>query len=95
MRRMHGLEPPPEAGRIVRAIRLEIGLTEEGLAHALGISLSTVSRWENGHRKPSRLAWQALAQLAAENGTPLLVESSEDARERRIVSERRTIRGSA
>src|SRR5438094_8790743 len=82
MRTMHGLEPPPDAGHIVRAIRLEIGLTEEELAHALGISFSTVSRWENGHMKPSRLAWQALFQLAAENGRPLLVESSEDARER-------------
>ena len=68
------------AGHIVRAFRLRVGFTEEELAHALGISFSTVSRWENGHMKPSRLAWQALAQLAAENGRPLLVESSEDAR---------------
>ena len=51
-------------------------------ARALGISFSTVSRWENGRMKPSRLAWQGLHQLAAENGWPLLVESSEDARER-------------
>ena len=74
MRRTHSLavvEPPPEAGHIVRAFRLRVGFTEEELAHALGISLSTISRWENGHRKPSRLAWQALAQLAAENGWPL------------------------
>jgi len=92
---MHGLEPVPDAGPIVRAIRLEIGLTEEGLAHALGISFSTVSRWENGHMKPSRRAWQAFRQLAAENGKPLPVESSEDARERRIASERLTTRGSA
>ena len=95
MRRMHGLEPVPDAGPIVRAIRLEIGLTEEGLAHALGISFSTVSRWENGHMKPSRRACQAFRQLAAENGKPLPVESSEDARERRIASERLTTRGSA
>ncbi len=95
MRRVHGLEPVPDAGPIVRAIRLEIGLTEEGLAHALGISFSTVSRWENGHMKPSRRACQAFRQLAAENGKPLPVESSEDARERRIASERLTTRGSA
>ena len=85
MRRTHSLavvEPPPDAGHIVRAFRLRVGFTEEELAHALGISFSTVSRWENGHMKPSRLAWEALAQFAAENGTPLLVESSEDARER-------------
>ena len=86
MRRMHGLELlPPDAGQIVRAIRLELGLTEVGLAHALGVSFTTVSRWENGHMKPSRLARQALAQLAAENG--ILVESSEDARERRLAGE--------
>jgi len=83
------------AGHIVRAFRLRVGFTEEELAHALGISFSTVSRWENGHMKPSRLAWQALAQLAAENGRPLLVESSEDARERRIATERPTTRRSA
>ena len=74
MRRTHSLvvvEPPPEAGHIVRAFRLRVGFTEEELAHALGISFSTVSRWENGRMKPSRLAWQALAQLAAEHGRPL------------------------
>src|SRR5437667_467744 len=101
MRRMHSLavvvppEPPPEAGHLIRGFRLQIGLTGEELAHALGISFSTVSRWENGRMKPSRLAWQGLHQLAAENGWPLLVESSEDARERRIVSQRPTTRGSA
>ncbi len=92
---MHGLEPKPDAGHIIRAFRLRLGFTAERLARALGISITTVSRWENGHQKPSRLAWQALAQLAAENGWPLLVESSEDARERRIVSERLTTSGSA
>ena len=55
MRRTHSLavvEPPPDAGHIVRAIRLKLRLTEEELAHALGISFSTVSRWETGHMKP-------------------------------------------
>ena len=80
---------------ILRAWRRRIGFTQQRLAHVVGISFTTVSRWENGHMKPSRLAWQALAQLAAENGTPLLVESSEDARERRIVSERLPTRSSA
>jgi len=77
---MHGLAvvvPPPNAGPLIRAFRLQAGLTLEGLAHALGISFSTVSRWENGHMKPSGLAWEALGKLAAENGTPLLVESSD------------------
>ena len=74
MRRTHSLAvvvPPPNAGHIIRAFRLRVGFTEEELAHALGISFSTVSRWENGYMKPSRLAWQAFAQLAAESGRAL------------------------
>jgi len=43
------------------------------------VTFSTVSRWENGHVKPSRLAWRALEQLAAARGTPLLNGSAADA----------------
>src|SRR5438552_3972103 len=53
--------PPRDAGRIIRAWRRRIGLTQEGLAQALRVTFSTVSRWENGHVKPSKLAWKALA----------------------------------
>src|SRR5256714_4527092 len=64
--------PPPHAGRIIRDWRRKIGLTQEGLAQALSVTFSTVSRWENGHVKPSKLAWKALEQLASERGSPLL-----------------------
>jgi len=64
--------PPRDAGRIIRAWRRRIGLTQEGLAQALSVTFSTVSRWENGHVKPSKLAWKALEQLATERGSPLL-----------------------
>ena len=63
--------PPPQAGRIIRAWRRRIGLTQEGLAQALSVTFSTVSRWENGHVRPSKLAWKAIEQLAAERGSPL------------------------
>ena len=63
--------PPPQAGRIIRAWRRRIGLTQEGLAQALNVTFSTVSRWENGHVRPSKLAWKAIEQLAAERGSPL------------------------
>jgi putative transcriptional regulator len=68
--------PPPEAARMIRAWRHRTGLTQEGLARALGVTFSTVSRWENGHVRPSSLAWKALVQLAAERGT-LLVDERE------------------
>jgi DNA-binding transcriptional regulator YiaG len=60
------------AGKLIRAWRHRAGLTQEGLAHSLSVTFSTVSRWENGHVLPSRLAWRALQQLAAERGCPLV-----------------------
>jgi DNA-binding transcriptional regulator YiaG len=63
--------PPPHAARLIRAWRQRVGLTQEGLAQALSVTFSTVSRWENGHVLPSRLAWRALQRLAAERGHPL------------------------
>jgi len=63
--------PPTDAGRIIRAWRQRAGLTQEGLAQALSVTFSTVSRWENGHVLPSKLAWRALQQLAEERGCPL------------------------
>jgi putative transcriptional regulator len=64
--------PPADAGKLVRAWRHRAGLTQEGLAHSLSVTFSTVSRWENGHVLPSRLAWRALQQLAAERSCPLV-----------------------
>ena len=64
--------PPLDVAPIIRTWRRRVGLTQEGLARALSLSFSTVSRWENGHVKPSKLAWKALEQLAAERGSPLM-----------------------
>ena len=63
--------PPPDAARMIRAWRQRAGLTQEALAHTLGVTFSTVSRWENGHVRPSSLAWKALVQVAVERGSPL------------------------
>ena len=63
--------PPSDAGRIIRAWRQRAGLTQEGLAQALSVTFSTVSRWENGHVRPSKLAWRAIERLASERGHPL------------------------
>ena len=45
---------------LLKTVRNELGLTQESLAWELGVSFSTVSRWENGQNNPSRLA---VAQL--------------------------------
>ena len=66
-----GAGPPADAARVIRTWRQRLGLTQEGLARALSVTFSTVSRWENGHVLPSKLAWRALQQMAASRGCPL------------------------
>jgi DNA-binding transcriptional regulator YiaG len=55
----------------IAAIRRRLNMTQEEFAHAIGVTVSTVNRWENGHITPSRLARRAmeslLSQIAAEN----------------------------
>ena len=52
-------------GASVKRLRLEIGWTQEQLAHALGTTFSTVNRWENSHAKPSRVFCRCLNELQA------------------------------
>ncbi|CAG0936824.1 DNA-binding transcriptional regulator [Geobacter sp.] len=40
----------------VKEVRRQLGLSQEELAHALGVSFATVNRWENGKTMPSKLA---------------------------------------
>jgi len=70
--------PPSQAAEVIRKWRRRVGLTQEGLAQALSVTFSTVSRWENGHVLPSKLAWRALQQLAIELGCPLEDGAPED-----------------
>jgi DNA-binding transcriptional regulator YiaG len=47
----------------IKAIRLDLGFTQEDLARKLGLALSTVSKWEQGVTSPSRLAREKLQTL--------------------------------
>jgi putative transcriptional regulator len=48
----------------IRDLRLSLSMTQEEFAHALGTTVSTVNRWENGHTRPSKLARTSLAGLS-------------------------------
>lgn len=50
----------------IKAIRKALGLSQESFAERLGVRFSTVNRWENGHRKPTRLAIFRLEKLRLE-----------------------------
>lgn len=48
----------------VKQLREKLGLTQEQLAHRLGVTVKTVNRWEMGRAKPSPLATKLLNQLS-------------------------------
>ena len=50
---------------LVKEIRRQLSLSQEGLARELGISFATVNRWENGLVKPSKLAKAQLDNFCA------------------------------
>lgn len=43
----------------VKYVREKLKLSQEELAHELGVSFATINRWENGSYNPSRLARKA------------------------------------
>lgn len=47
----------------LKALRQQQGWSQEDLARELGVSFSTVNRWENGKAKPSKLAIVQLERL--------------------------------
>jgi len=55
--------------RLLRELRDKLGLTsQEQLAHRLGVTWSTVNRWENGRGTPSPLAREKLQAALTEAG---------------------------
>ena len=52
------------SGMPIAALRHRLNMTQEEFAHAIGVTVSTVNRWENGHIEPSRLARRAMDSLA-------------------------------
>lgn len=52
-----------ELGEIIKNIRMDLGLSQEGLARELHVGFTSVNRWENNHTKPNRIALHALIEL--------------------------------
>lgn len=51
----------------IKLVRLELKLSQEELAHRLGVSFATINRWENDAYNPSRLAKKAFEDFCKEN----------------------------
>mgnify|MGYP001680349531 FL=1 len=52
-----------ELSEIIKTIRSEINLSQEGLARELHVGFSSVNRWENNKSKPNQIARYALIEL--------------------------------
>lgn len=71
----------PKIGNFIREIRLETGLTQEQFAAHLGVTYSSINRWENGRSKLSPLAVQkieGILEQIGDRGKDLLAKYSAD-----------------
>lgn len=53
---MTELKDRDDYSKRIKSIRLALEFSQEELAHKLGVSFTSVNRWENGQTKPSKLA---------------------------------------
>ncbi len=61
------IRQPENFSNTVKEVRRKLALSQEELAHALGVSFATVNRWENGKTVPSKLAQRQFEQFCKEN----------------------------
>ncbi|MDZ4879073.1 MAG: hypothetical protein CLLPBCKN_008511 [Chroococcidiopsis cubana SAG 39.79] len=69
----------PQIGNLIRELRLETELTQEEFAAELGVTCSSVNRWENQRGKPSKLALkliEEMLQTMGDHGQELLQKHS-------------------
>ncbi|MHC4475253.1 MAG: helix-turn-helix domain-containing protein [Planctomycetota bacterium] len=55
-----------DIAKMIRRLRAALGLTQEQFAAQIGVTFSTVNRWENGQSKPSPLAMHRIGELQSE-----------------------------
>ncbi len=49
--------------KMTKKLRAALGLTQEQFATKIGVTYSTINRWENNKSKPSPLALQRIEEL--------------------------------
>lgn len=62
-----------ESAETIKSLRASLGLTQEQFAARVGVTFSTVNRWESGRSLPSPLAMgriQELRESLSDNGKP-------------------------
>lgn len=65
--------PRPEQSSLakkIRQLRSTMGVTQEQFAAIVGVTVSTVNRWEHGKSKPSPLALRQIGDLYEREESP-------------------------
>jgi DNA-binding transcriptional regulator YiaG len=65
--------------KMIKDVRLQLGLSQDELARALGMSFASVNRWENGKTIPSQLAWAQFNAFCREMETQGKLKTREGA----------------
>jgi CheY-like chemotaxis protein/DNA-binding XRE family transcriptional regulator len=78
------------SGQAIREIRQKLGVSQEDLARAIGVSFATVNRWENGRARPSRAAQRLLEDFLRRTGlefpaSPVSASKETDSRRLRVL----------
>lgn len=71
----------PEVSHLLRSLRQLMGLTQEQFAAVLGVTYTTVNRWENARMQPSPLALKQLRTLLQEMSLSPEREQAEQSRQ--------------
>jgi DNA-binding XRE family transcriptional regulator len=58
---------PTDYSERIKRVRGRLGLTQTQFADLLGVSFTTVNRWENRQSRPSQLAWSQIEQLVTDD----------------------------
>ena len=51
----------------VKEVRQTLGLTQEEFAHRIGVTVSTVNRWEKLKSKPHKVLMRTIESMSTEN----------------------------
>lgn len=63
-----------EFNKVVKNIRIKALLSQEAFAKEIGVSFSTVNRWEMGKAKPHYDALKRIKAFCEKNGLPFEVD---------------------
>ena len=58
---------PETFPELIKEVRRQLGISQEELAQELGVSFSTINRWENSKTTPSKLAYKQFTAFCTTN----------------------------